>query len=147
MPALPGDAPTALVIKSSLDRFQRHLVIIEVNSLIADDLICLVPFPGYEHNVALPSLIDRAKNSFTPVGQLDMRSRNLPQPGFNFFDDRLRIFGPWIVRCHDSNVAQTAGYLAHGRAFCFIAVTPAAKDSYHAAFACHFARMACSFTM
>jgi hypothetical protein len=65
--------------------------------LLADDLISLVAFAGYQHDVAFASLADRVKDCLAPVGQLDVRPRDPFQACFDVCDDRFRILGPRVV--------------------------------------------------
>src|ERR1051325_11243745 len=49
--------------------FARNLVVIEVNSSAADDLIRLVPFARDQHHVAWAGFAYRAEDGFAPVRQ------------------------------------------------------------------------------
>src|SRR2546425_3244768 len=113
-------------------RFVRHFVIVEMNPLLADDLICLVSFAGYHHNVALSGLLYCTPDSLSTVSQLHIGPRRSPQADFNVCDDRLGVLRSRIVRCNYREIAQAGGDFTHRRALGAIAIAAAAEDRYHA---------------
>src|SRR5262245_5585081 len=68
-------------------RFARHLPIVKVDSISAEDLVCLVTLAGDQYKVALARLGDCPVDRLAPVGQLQVRLAGAGESQFDLGDD------------------------------------------------------------
>src|SRR5262249_51245784 len=138
-----GETASALentgVRSSAGQRFARRRCVIKWKHSVADDLILLVPFTGYQYNVARTRQIDRCLDGCPSVNDGEeplaaVAARVRRETSLNVFDDPARILAAGIIGGDDDEVAQSAGDGAHQRSLRSIAIATATKHRDQPAF-------------
>src|SRR5574341_458779 len=127
-------------------RLPRLFPVVEVDLLLADDLVVLMPLPRQHDHVSGLCHADGDFDRLMPVGsdevgRLSLRGRRrieqrypgpeFAHPLFNLPDDRERVLGPRVVRSHDYDIASLYRRGAHLRPLGPVPVAAAPEDGDH----------------
>ena len=85
-----------------------------------------MPLAGDQDNVAWLGQLYCARDRFRAIGNLLVMIRL--KPHFNFGDDRVRIFFPWIIRSDDAEIGILIHNPTHKRPFLPVAIAAASED-------------------
>ena len=110
-------------------RGPRHLAVVEIERLGADDLVGLVPLPRDHHHVARAPPGHRGLDGPAAIGHGLVPARGPGRDaGLDLGQDRLGPLGARVVGGHPGEVAEPRRDAAHDRALAAVAVAAAAED-------------------
>lgn len=114
------------------EHLAHDLPLVEVVFCRSDLLIGLVSLPTEDEHIAHFRLAQRKADGLAPVFHDGKRRFALQKRGQNVAQDRVGVFGAWIIACENDKVRKRRGNASHAGALRFVAVSPAAKKCDHA---------------
>src|SRR5205085_12158293 len=116
--------------------FQRELglfAIVEMNDLIADDLIRFMAFAGDDDDIIVAGVIDCARDRLTAVRHADVLP-GAARAALDVVEDGLRLLGARVVARENRKVGQLYSDRAHLRTFLLVAIAAASEQHDNALF-------------
>src|ERR1043165_2079680 len=123
----PANLVNPVKLTSLCQRGPRYFLIIEMKRLAADDLIILMTFSRYQHEVANLRFSNRLVNRLGAIRDLAIRLPCLLNPNFSITENQFRIFRAWIIRRKNHHITQAARRFAHRCTLRTIAIPAATK--------------------
>ena len=106
-----------------------HQAVVEIMAHAADLLISFMSFSTDQNRVIFLRHIQRMADGLSAVGDPFIGASGLPDAGFYFINDFIRILVPWVIGGQDAVIGQFAANPAHNGPLDGIPVSSAAKDT------------------